>query len=140
MQRVPRGNFRILHPVKSPVNHRKCGSRDMFSRREILAESRPADSAAANGAVVRAAALRYVNDGGEGMSRRRVGGRFAYFYPGGKRVRDPNVIARLNSLAIPPAYTRVWICPDPDGHIQATARDARGRKQYRYHPRWREVR
>ena len=89
---------------------------------------------------MRAAALRYVNDGGEGLSRRRVGRRFAYFYPGGRRVRDPNVIARLNSLAIPPAYTRVWICPDPDGHIQATARDARGRKQYRYHPRWREVR
>jgi len=121
----------------------------MFSRRGILCESRPADakvncatgnSAAANGAVVRAAALRYVNDGGEGMSRRRIGRRFAYFYPGGRRVRDPAIIARLNSLAIPPAYTRVWICPDSDGHIQATARDARGRKQYRYHPRWREVR
>jgi DNA topoisomerase-1 len=94
----------------------------------------------ASGAVVRAAALRYVNDGGEGLSRRRIGKRFAYFYPGGRRVLDPNVIARLNALAIPPAYTRVWICPDPDGHIQATARDARGRKQYRYHPRWREVR
>lgn len=55
-------------------------------------------------------------------------------------MKDPNQIARIRKLAIPPAYTDVWICPDPRGHIQATGRDARGRRQYRYHPRWRGVR
>ena len=55
-------------------------------------------------------------------------------------MRDPATLARIRSLAIPPAYTDVWICPSPNGHIQATGRDARGRKQYRYHPKWREVR
>jgi len=55
-------------------------------------------------------------------------------------VRDPATLARIRSLAIPPAYTDIWICPTPNGHIQATGRDARGRKQYRYHPKWREVR
>ena len=96
----------------------------------------PASSAAS----VRGASLHYVSDGGAGMSRRRAGRRFVYFDPAGRRVRDPEVIARVTALAIPPAYTNVWICLDPDGHIQATARDARGRKQYRYHPRWRAVR
>ena len=63
-----------------------------------------------------------------------------YFNPSGRRITDHGVTRRLNSLAIPPAWTDVWICPDPDGHIQATARDARGRKQYRYHPQYREAR
>ena len=112
----------------------------MFSRRQSESAGRDTDPAVSNAPVVRAASLRYVTDDGAGMSRRRIGKRFAYFDPAGRRVRNPEVIARLNSLAIPPAYSNVWICPDPDGHIQATARDARGRKQYRYHPRWREVR
>lgn len=67
-------------------------------------------------------------------------GHFAYFDPSGRRIRDRDEIARIDALAIPPAYTDVWICPDPLGHLQATGRDARARKQYRYHPQWRETR
>jgi len=84
--------------------------------------------------------LHYVDDGEAGISRKRLRGKFAYFLPSGKRIRDPDEIQRINKLAIPPAYADVWICPDPKGHLQATGRDARGRKQYRYHPRWREIR
>jgi len=76
----------------------------------------------------------------QGISRRRIGGGWVYFAPTGRRITDVRVRDRLNSLAIPPAWTDVWICPDSDGHIQATARDARGRKQYRYHPQYREAR
>jgi DNA topoisomerase-1 len=90
--------------------------------------------------VAGAAGLRYANDGRPGIRRRRSGGGFRYLKPGGKPLRDPGAIRRIRSLAIPPAYTDVWISPDPRGHVQATGRDARGRKQYRYHPRWREVR
>jgi DNA topoisomerase-1 len=81
-----------------------------------------------------------VSDTSPGIRRRRAGKGFSYVGPGGRPIRDAGTLARIRSLAIPPAYTDVWICPDPDGHIQATGRDARGRKQYRYHPRWREVR
>jgi DNA topoisomerase-1 len=94
----------------------------------------------ANGHAAKTAGLRYVSDETPGLTRRKTGGGFAYFRPDGKRVRNREVVARINSLAIPPAYTQVWICPDPEGHIQATGRDARGRKQYRYHPRWRAER
>jgi DNA topoisomerase-1 len=90
-------------------------------------------------AAVRAG-LRYVTDGFPGIRRQRSGGGWIYFAPNGSRIRDPGKRKRLNALAIPPAWTDVWICPDPDGHIQATARDARGRKQYRYHSSYREAR
>ncbi|CAM3661008.1 DNA topoisomerase [Bordetella sputigena] len=86
------------------------------------------------------AGLVYVDDRGPGITRRISGEVYEYFDPKGKRIRDPEVIARINALVIPPAYTDVWICPDPAGHIQATGRDARGRKQYRYHPSWHAVR
>jgi len=86
------------------------------------------------------AGLLYVTDGVAGITRRRVGGGWSYYDPGGARIDDPRVRRRLNSLAIPPGWTDVWICPDAEGHIQATARDARGRKQYRYHPSYREAR
>ncbi|HEX6107418.1 MAG TPA: hypothetical protein VFZ26_17650 [Gemmatimonadales bacterium] len=86
------------------------------------------------------AGLRYVTDAAPGIRRKRAGKGFTYVGPDGKTIRDAKTLARVRSLAIPPAYTDVWICPDPRGHIQATGRDARGRKQYRYHPRWREVR
>jgi len=65
---------------------------------------------------------------------------FDYYDTAGRLIRDAPTLARIRALAIPPAYEAVWICPDPDGHLQAVGRDARGRKQYRYHPRWREVR
>jgi DNA topoisomerase-1 len=83
--------------------------------------------------------LKYVTDGLAGITRQRAGKGWIYFAPNGVRIRDPDKRRRLNSLAIPPAWTDVWICPDPDGHIQATARDARGRKQYRYHSEYREA-
>jgi len=86
------------------------------------------------------AGLRYVTDGVRGITRQRVGTGWSYFLPNGKRIVDGQIRKRLNSLAIPPAWTDVWICPDADGHIQATARDARGRKQYRYHASYREAR
>src|SRR5437588_954232 len=75
-----------------------------------------------------------------GIRRRRRGRRFTYAGADGRAVRDPAELARIRSLAIPPAWTDVWICPLENGHLQATGRDARGRKQYRYHPRWRETR
>jgi DNA topoisomerase-1 len=84
--------------------------------------------------------LHYVDDTQPGISRKKLRGKFAYFDPAGQRINDADEIKRINSLAVPPAYTDVWICADPRGHLQATGRDARGRKQYRYHPRWREVR
>ncbi|AIS17896.1 DNA topoisomerase [Pseudomonas rhizosphaerae] len=84
--------------------------------------------------------LHYVDDTLPGLRRKKVRGHFAYFTADGERIRDEAQIKRINALVIPPAYTDVWICADPQGHLQATGRDARGRKQYRYHPRWREVR
>jgi DNA topoisomerase I len=87
-----------------------------------------------------AARLRYVSDRQPGIARVRTPNGFVYRHPDGRRITDEAVLARIRKLAIPPAYEQVWICPDPNGHLQAAGRDARGRKQYRYHPRWREVR
>jgi DNA topoisomerase-1 len=84
--------------------------------------------------------LRYVAGDGPGFRRRKRGKAFRYLNTSGAELRDPEHLARIRSLVIPPAWTDVWICPVADGHLQATGRDARGRKQYRYHPRWREVR
>ena len=84
--------------------------------------------------------LHYVDDSQPGLRRKVLRGHFAYFDTDGQRIKDPDEIKRINALVIPPAYTDVWICADPRGHLQATGRDARGRKQYRYHPRWREIR
>lgn len=91
-------------------------------------------------AAAEAAGLRYVTDAMRGISRRRVGTGFAYYGPEGSLIADRAERRRLAALAIPPAWTDVWICPDPSGHMQATARDAKGRKQYRYHPRFRALR
>ena len=85
------------------------------------------------------AGLQYVTDGVPGITRKRSGGGWSYFAPGGSLIRDSLQRRRIGSLAIPPAWTDVWICPDDHGHIQATARDARGRKQYRYHASYREA-
>jgi DNA topoisomerase-1 len=86
------------------------------------------------------AGLRYVNDDQPGYTRKLKGDDFEYFDMEGKPIRDEQRLLRIKRLAIPPAYTDVWICPASNGHIQATGRDARGRKQYRYHERWRGVR
>jgi DNA topoisomerase I len=86
------------------------------------------------------AGLRYVSSERSGIRRIQAPGGFRYIDPAGKVLRDPAQLKRIQSLVIPPAWTDVWICPDPKGHIQATGRDARGRKQHRYHPDWRQVR
>ena len=86
------------------------------------------------------AGLTYVSDHEPGIRRRRDHDSFRYFYPDGTAVRDSRTQARIKSIVIPPAWTDVWISPIADGHIQATGRDARGRKQYRYHPAWRAMR
>ena len=86
------------------------------------------------------AGLRYVSDEIPGFTRERSGKNFRYRDTAGRIIHDRQVLARIKSLAIPPAWTEVWISAEPQGHLQATGRDARGRKQHRYHPHWREVR
>jgi DNA topoisomerase-1 len=102
-------------------------------RRAPVAAPDPVESA-------RRAGLHYVTDGSPGIRRRRSGGGWTYIDPDGRIVDDPATLDRIRALAIPPAYTDVWICPDPLGHLQATGFDSRHRKQYRYHPKYREVR
>jgi DNA topoisomerase-1 len=87
-----------------------------------------------------AAGLRYVTDAAPGIRRQRRGRGFTYFSADGSVIRDKAELERIRKLVIPPRWTNVWICPNPFGHLQVTARDARGRKQYRYHPRYRAVR
>jgi DNA topoisomerase-1 len=87
-----------------------------------------------------AAGLRYVTDAVPGIRRQRRGRGFAYIAADGAVIRDKAELERIRKLVIPPRWTDVWICPNPSGHLQVTARDARGRKQYRYHPRYRAVR
>ncbi|MFZ0501731.1 MAG: hypothetical protein WAU49_00995 [Steroidobacteraceae bacterium] len=93
-----------------------------------------------NAHAARAARLRYVNDRQPGISRKGVTRRFVYRDLDGKRIRDTAELTRIKALAVPPAWTDVWICPLQNGHLQATGRDARRRKQYRYHSRWRRTR
>ncbi len=111
------------------------------NRREIMVKREkqkklavdPVDSA-------KSAGLRYVTDAQPGLHRRRRGKGFGYVDQDGHAVRDGETLARIKSLVIPPAWSDVWICQNPKGHLQATGRDAKGRKQSRYHPRWRAVR
>ena len=91
-------------------------------------------------ASAREAGLRYVTDNSPGYKRRRRGKGFVYTNTEGEIIRDAAELQRIRSLVIPPAWRDVWICPFANGHIQATGRDVRGRKQHRYHQRWREVR
>src|SRR5688572_5022422 len=90
--------------------------------------------------AARMAGLRYVSDSDPGISRESTKTGFRYRDTDNRLIRDSQTLRRIRSLAIPPAWTSVWICPSDRGHIQAVGRDARGRKQYRYHQRWREVR
>lgn len=90
--------------------------------------------------VAKAAGLNYVHDGTPGIHREKTDDGYRYIGVNGKEIEDETELKRIRSLGIPPAYTDVWICPDPNGHLQATARDAKGRKQYRYHKQWRQVR
>jgi DNA topoisomerase-1 len=97
----------------------------------------PAPSVAASIEAARAEGLRYTQDTQPGYRRIRRGKSFHYLDTNGRRIKDEAVLQRIRKLAIPPAYEDVWICPHANGHLQATGRDARGRKQYRYHPKWR---
>jgi DNA topoisomerase-1 len=117
--------------------------REASARAELV----ETDTQAVGGAQVtqalesaRAAQLRYVSDATPGYKRRKNGKSFIYFAPDGTRVGDAEELRRFKTLAIPPAWRDVWICLRANGHLQATGRDAKGRKQYRYHPRWREIR
>jgi DNA topoisomerase-1 len=98
------------------------------------------ETASAGSATAHSAGLRYASDEQPGIRRVRKGRGFSYVAADGHAIRDKSEIRRIQRLAIPPAWADVWISPSPLGHIQATGRDARGRKQYRYHERWREVR
>jgi DNA topoisomerase I len=89
--------------------------------------------------VAESAGLTYVTDEAKGITRERRGESFTYARSNGQPVTDEATLERIRKLAIPPAWTEVWICPKATGHLQATGRDARGRKQYRYHPQFREV-
>jgi DNA topoisomerase I len=111
-------------------------SRSMSSQSEVAA----VDASVATSHAAMPDGLRHADDTRPGYTRKALKEGFAYFDVNGERIEDTDEIARINALAIPPAYVDVWICPDPRGHLQATGRDARGRKQYRYHPRWRETR
>ena len=90
--------------------------------------------------AAREAGLRYVTDDRPGITRRRSGKGFSYRDAFGERITNRAEIERIRAIAVPPAWTSVWICPNPRGHMPATGRDTRGRKQYRYHPEWRAVR
>jgi DNA topoisomerase I len=106
---------------------------ELVQRRPSLPPTDPVVSA-------KTAGLRYVSDSIPGIRRERRGSGFRYIMPSGRPVRSSNDLSRIKSLVIPPAWQDVWICGTPNGHLQVTGRDARGRKQYRYHERWRQVR
>ena len=111
-----------------------------MAARSLTADAKSNPFIAALSAEARHAGLRYSSDASPGIQRRKRGDGFFYIGPKGHRVTDLEVLKRIKRLAIPPAWTDVWICPHDDGHIQATGRDARGRKQYRYHADWRQKR
>lgn len=113
--------------------HLKRHERKIRQHLAAIASTDPVASAAAVG-------LQYVTDEGLGIQRRKRGDKWAYISVDGNPIKDPREIERINQLGIPPAWSNVWICPDPDGHLQATGRDAKGRKQYRYHAKWRSLR
>lgn len=129
----PASHSSASHPASSRRVRRQTISKKLADIANLDITKDPAKSAEVAG-------LHYVSDEEPGIRRRRSGKGFSYTKPDGKTLTDKATLARIKSLAIPPAYKNVWICPDPNGHIQATGLDERGRKQYRYHPRWREVR
>lgn len=111
-----------------------------LSKNDALHIKASCEEVSASAEVAEAAGLRYVSDMSPGIKRKRVGKHFSYIGLDGKPIHDQEELKRIRSIGIPPAWTNIWICPIPSGHIQAIGRDAKGRKQYRYHPRWREVR
>jgi len=123
----------LVHAERSERARRKRRAKLRATSAGHIVQAHPVESA-------RAAGLRHVSDARPGIRRQKIGGGFRYLDAASRTVRDAETLARIRSLAIPPAWTGVWISPDERGHLQASGRDARGRKQYRYHARWREVR
>jgi DNA topoisomerase IB len=122
-------------PSFSSHDHRfAIGSTSKLQTNKALAKKRAAKT------VAKAKGLSYVSDTTPGFSRQKRGKYFIYLDTKGRRITQPATLQRIRKLAIPPAYTNVWICPQPHGHLQATGIDARGRKQYRYHANWRSTR
>jgi DNA topoisomerase-1 len=130
---------RVLSQVPKVSRHKKSFTPFTMTRQE---KKKIADPKIVTDAVEVAeeAGLRYVSDDQPGYTRKATGDDFEYFDTEGKPIRDEQRLLRIKRLAIPPAYTDVWICPSANGHIQAMGRDTRGRKQYRYHERWRAAR
>ena len=123
----------LAQAERSDNARRRRRARERFATAGHAVQAPPEQSA-------RAAGLRHVTDARPGIRRQKSGGGFRYLDAQSRNVRDAETLTRIRSLAIPPAWTDVWISPDELGHVQATGRDARSRKQYRYHSRWREVR
>src|SRR5438876_2953521 len=130
------GDQRSVCALLSESDHVNAFAKKHHGKRQISDTKIAADSLEA----AEDAGLRYVSDDQPGSSRQRNGEEFEYLDQKGKPIRDEQRLLRIKRLAIPPAWSDVWICPSPNGHIQATGRDARRRKQYRYHERWREIR
>src|SRR5687767_1988391 len=131
------GGVRAERSARRPVVGTVRASRTTRVFHMTLATAATGDEALV---TARAAGLQYVNADDPGISRRRHGRGFTYRDADGRTIRDRQTLARIRALAVPPAWTDVWICPSSRGHIQATGRDARGRKQYRYHADWHHVR
>lgn len=127
-------------PVRASVAKRLKGKDLPASWRPRKTKPIPTAPPADPAEAASAASLKYVSDETPGIRRKKAGTGFTYVGANGKPVRDEQTLRRIKSLVIPPAWTEVWICPNADGHLQATGFDARHRKQYRYHPRFREVR
>jgi DNA topoisomerase-1 len=113
---------------------------DMRSQRQPGVRSVDRDQTKEARDAAKRAGLQYVNDTARGIERKNRGRSFSYVDADGHTIRDEETLTRIRALVIPPAWTDVWICRNPNGHLQVTGHDARGRKQYRYHPRWREIR
>ena len=122
------GHFMKRHPSRNPRQTTTAPA-----RKRGIRQTAPEDSA-------KAAGLRYTSDARPGITRIGRASSFRYRTSNGTLIRAADELRRIRSIVIPPAWKDVWICPDPRGHLQASGRDARGRKQYRYHPKWREVR
>ncbi len=132
----------VVKAQPSAIDHAACRAgaslrRTASSRSPFRIQKPPLQDAVASAET---AGLQYVTDAMPGFRRRRCGRHFRYLDAAGNPIRDPEQLARIASLRIPPAWTSFWICPLPNGHLQATGRDSRGRKQYRYHPDWRAIR
>ena len=137
-QRALPGKFNCgLAPIRARIAYVPTAAPKRRKEKKKISEIEVTTDAAE---VAEEAGLRYVSDDQPGYTRKAKGDDFEYFDTDGKAIRDETRLLRIRRIGIPPAYKDVWICPSPNGHIQATARDARGRKQYRYHERWREAR